>query len=160
MLIDQNNQMHQSCPIENGDSNMLSKQRLKSGALCVAILGTLIFFTTSAELSLGQNGNANLNNNGQALNPNQEILEKLSELERKIDALGAEQVTATFCISQGRALDLGAEWAFEGRAEAEGGVGWAEVFSGEITAELKFPLLLPSKVAVNANGTHGRSFDI
>ena len=132
----------------------------RHGVSSFALLATLTFFTVLAQSSLGQNGNANPQNNGQALNPNQEILEKLAELEEKIDALGAEQVTATFCISQGRALDLGAEWAFEGRVEAEAGVGWAEVFSGEATAEFKFPFLLPSKVAVNANGTHGRSFDI
>ena len=136
------------------------KLGVRNGVSCLALLGTLTLLTTLAQSSLGQNGNANPNNNGQARNPNQEILDKLAELEEKIDALGAEQVTATFCISQGRALDLGAEWAFEGRVEAEAGVGWAEVFSGEATAEFKFPFLLPSKVAINANGTHGRNFDI
>jgi hypothetical protein len=136
------------------------KKKGRNGLSYLVLLGTLTFLTLLAQSSIGQNGNANPNNNGQALNPNQEILEKLAELEEKVDALGAEQVTATFCISQGRAFDLGAEWAFEGRVEAEVGVGWAEVFSGEATAEFKFPFLLPSKVAVNANGTHGRNFDI
>ena len=51
---------------------MLSKQLVKSGALGVAILGTLFFLAASAKLSLGQNGNATPNNNGQAQNPNQE----------------------------------------------------------------------------------------
>lgn len=138
--------------------NTRSKQR--NGTSRLALVGTFAFLLALAQASLGQNNNANPGNNGQAQNPNQEILDRLNELEAKIDDLGAEQVTATFCISQGRALDLGAEWAFEGRVEAEVGVGWAEVFSGEATGEFKFPFLLPSKVAANVNGVHGRNFDI
>lgn len=139
---------------------MTIRIKRRNGASSLTLLGTFTLLMALAQASLGQNNNANPGNNGKAQNPNQEILERLTELEAKIDALGAEQVTATFCISQGRALDLGAEWAFEGRVEAEAGVGWAEVFSGEATAEFKFPFLLPSKVAANVNGVHGRNFDI
>jgi len=149
---------------------MLSKQLVKSGALGVAILGTLFFFAASAKLSLAQNGDANPNNNGQAQNPNQEILQKLSELENKIDALGAEQVTATFCISQGRELGIGAEWAFTAPVEWEGGLGWAEVGDVKVTwspshpapipTPLGIPIILPSEFDIGIGGSLGRNMDI
>lgn len=94
-------------------------------------------------------------------NPNQEILDRLNAIEAKVDALTGEQVTATFCISQGRGLGLGADWIITADTEWEGGLGWAEVFSGEGTVEVKFPAgIIPSESAIKIDGNHGKNFDI
>jgi len=121
------------------------------------MITALVLITTSIQPAHAQNGNASPN----AQNPNQEILDRLNELEAKIDDLAGPQATATFCMSQGREIALGADWILQVDAELEGGLGWAEVFSGEATAEVKIPAgVIPSETAVGVGGSKGRSLDV
>lgn len=134
---------------------------IQNVAVCLskraAMIASLFFIATSMQLAYAQNGNASPN----AQNPNQEILDKLNALEAKIDDLAGPQVTATFCISQERAIAMGADWILQVDAEMEGGLGWAEVFSGEATAEVKIPSgVIPSETSVGVGGSHGRGLDV
>jgi len=112
-------------------------------------------------VSINSYGAQNQNANPNAQNPNQAILDRLGELEAKIDDLAGPQVTATFCMSQDRAISLGADWILQVDAELEAGVGWAEVFSGEGTAEVKIPAgPIPSATAIGVAASKGRGLDV
>lgn len=131
---------------------MIDQSSAKQAVQRLAIVALGIFTAIAMPLAHAQ---------GQGRSPNQEILDRLDSIEAKIDALAGEQVTATFCISQGRELGLGADWIVTADTEWEAGAGWAEVFSGEATAEVKIPAgPIPSETAINVAGSHGRNFNI
>ncbi|GIT97580.1 hypothetical protein [Sulfurovum sp. TSL1] len=112
-------------------------------------------------VSISSYGASNQNASQNAQNPNQEILDRLSDLETKIDDLAGPQVTATFCMSQDRAISLGADWILQIDAEFEAGVGWAEVFSGEGTYESKIPAgPIPSETAISVAASKGRGLNV
>jgi hypothetical protein len=122
--------------------------------IAIALVAIIGFAITQVPMS-------NAQNSGNGRNPNQEILDKLALIESKIDDLAGEQVTATFCISQGREAGLGADWIVTADTEWEAGLGWAEVFSGEGTAEVKIPVFpLPSETALKTGASLGRGMDI
>lgn len=99
-----------------------------------------------------------------------QILERLERIEANMDA---PSTSATFCISQGRGLELGADWAGELKWEGEIGAGWAEVGDVKITAAPSLPVVLkagrfplfvpiplPTEVSIGVQGGLGRIMDI
>ncbi len=95
-----------------------------------------------------------------------EILERLTRIEAQLDAPSA---SATFCISQGRGLDLKGKYAVEAAAELEVGAGWPNVGWAKGTGKVNIPLLVflgpipilvPNEVSLELGGGHGRNFDI
>lgn len=118
-------------------------------------------FTVMLLVSINSYGAANQNANQNAQNPNQEILERLNDLEAKIDDLSTPQVKATFCMSQGRALSLGADWKIDAKAKINAGIGWAEVFSGKAVGQIKIPAgAIPSETKVGVAGNKGRGLTV
>jgi len=112
------------------------------------------------------------------------MLGKLRRLEKQlncdIDAYleGAcdenpASATASFCISQSSALDMGLEYAIGAPTEWEGGLGWAEVVDVKASIAPVHPTLLvspvgapipiavlPNTVSVGAAGDIGRGIDV
>lgn len=118
-------------------------------------MGVMLLVSINSYAAQNQNASPN------AQNPNQEILDRLDAIEAKIDDLAGPQVTATFCMSQDRALSFGADWILQVDTELEGGLGWAEVFSGEGTYEVKTPSgVIPSQTAIGIAASKGRGLDI
>jgi hypothetical protein len=111
------------------------------------------------------------------------ILQKLDQIQQQVGCpldefqkdnstcnYAPAEVTATFCISQGRGVDLGAEWAIGAPIEWEGGLGWAEVADAKATWAPSHPLLipgpglipvpLPTEASLAFGAGLGRGFDI
>ena len=87
----------------------------------------------------------------------------------------APSTSATFCISQGRALELGVGWAAELKGEVDGGIGWGLVAKLKLVAAPSFPLVLspppippllpvlvpvPTEAGIGFAGGIGRGLDI
>lgn len=95
-----------------------------------------------------------------------EILARLEKIEEKLDE---PSTTATFCISQGRGLDLGLKWAAELKATVDAGIGWPNV--GWVNAKAQpswptvlpfyyVPLPIPTEASLGVAGGRGRNLDI
>jgi hypothetical protein len=115
-------------------------------------------------------GSAEAQGNRPANNPQEkldDIINRLARIEAEMDAPSA---SATFCISQGRGLELKGKWAFATKAELELGPGWSSVVWGKATGKAEIPLVIPSpllipipvpnEAALELGGGHGRNFDI
>jgi len=96
-----------------------------------------------------------------------DIIMRLERIEAKLIDPGPT-TSATFCISQGRALELGVDWAAELKVEIEGGLGWAEVGDLKLVGAPSFPFLLapaipvpvPTDAAIGLAGGIGRGLEI
>ena len=101
------------------------------------------------------------------------ILERLDAIESKLNEPPSATTSATFCISQGRGLELGADWAGEMKLEFEGGLGWAQVGDVKITASPSLPVVVPigippfavplpvpTEAKIGVKGGIGRMMDI
>ncbi len=108
---------------------------------------------------------------GRPPNPSQnrfdEILERLARIEAQLE--DAPSASATFCISQGRGLELKGKFAAETGTEVDLGVGWPNVAWAKAIGKVKLPIVLfagpipipiPSEASVELGGAHGRNFDI
>jgi hypothetical protein len=127
-------------------------ERKKGAANWILNLSTTAFLIFSGyAFPQGNSGG-----NGNAINA------KLDRIEAKLDELLGPQVTATFCISQGRGLDLAAKWAVEAPVEWEGGAGWAEVLDAKVTwaPTHPTPIGLPTEAGIEIGGGLGRLVDI
>lgn len=101
------------------------------------------------------------------------VLGDLERIEKKIDG---PTTSATFCISQGRGLELAGEWAVGLEAEVSVGIGWAAGFDGNATGEVDIPLVpviplpvppfavplppIPTEGKIEVAGGLGRGTDI
>jgi hypothetical protein len=93
-----------------------------------------------------------------------EIIERLTRIEAELDTPSA---SATFCISQGRGLDITGTWAAETGAEVNLGAGWPNVAWAKAVGQVKIPIVLPgtpiplpTELSLELGGEHGRNFDI
>lgn len=132
----------------------------------VFITGPALAFSiiAAAQGNSGMGGNSNLVYSGS-------MIERLDRLEAKLDAMSRPEVTATFCISQGRGLELGGEWAVTAPVETEAGIGWAEVGDVKLVwaptiplvvplPPLMLPFPLPTQTSLGLNAGLGRMVDI
>jgi hypothetical protein len=130
----------------------------------VALFMTVLMVTSAAVIAQGNSGGGSGNGNGNSGENNrlQSIEDKLDQVNTKLDELLGPQVTATFCISQGRALDLAAKWAVEAPVEWEGGVGWSEVAKVKATWKPTHPMPtgLPTEAGIQVGGNLGRAVNI
>ncbi|MDH5514869.1 MAG: hypothetical protein OEY45_06885 [Gammaproteobacteria bacterium] len=126
------------------------------------------------------NANAKAPENGRENGAMYQLLDRLQIIEAKLDSVQEEldapptpSTSATFCISQGRGLELGADWAGELKLELEGGLGWAEVGDVKITVSPSMPVVvpiglppfaipipLPTEAKIGVKGGIGRVMDI
>jgi hypothetical protein len=105
------------------------------------------------------------------------ILHKLDRIERRMgcpleDYLDGScpyspaDTTATFCISQGRAGSLNAEFAAEAHAEYDLGAGWPNVAWAKAIGKIEHPVVLPpflpipTQLKVAGEASLGRNFDL
>jgi hypothetical protein len=112
------------------------------------------------------------------------LLEKLETIEAKLGCdmtsflagncdENPASASASFCISQGRAAELGLSYAIEAPTTWEGGLGWAEVGDFKATISPVHPTVLfapigapipiavlPNSVGIDAGGSLGRGMDI
>jgi len=79
----------------------------------------------------------------------------------------AVSLSTTYCISQGRGVQLGAKLALEMGFELEGGGGWPNVLWGKGTAKATGPVvlatppfILPSEMGGEASASLGKGLDI
>jgi hypothetical protein len=95
-----------------------------------------------------------------------DIIERLARLEAAMDA---PSTSATFCISQGRGIELKGKWAAEAKAEVDLGAGWPNVAWAKAIGKVNLPVVLfagpipipiPTEAALELGGGHGRNFDI
>lgn len=70
----------------------------------------------------------------------------INNLEDKIDDLAGPQVSATFCISQGRGAELSGAFGAEFEVEVELGAGWTSAVYAKATPELDLPFFIPTPV--------------
>jgi hypothetical protein len=81
----------------------------------------------------------------------------------------APSTSATFCISQGRGLEVAGKFAAAAKAEVDLGLGWPNVAWAKANGKVEIPLVLfagpfpiplPNEVSLQLAGGHGRNFDI
>ena len=89
--------------------------------------------------------------------PLQEILDRLTSIEEELEA---PSTSATFCISQSRALELGVDWGAELKAEGEVGIGWSEVAKVKLVPAFSIPVVLPPFIPVPTGAAIGLAGDI
>jgi hypothetical protein len=101
------------------------------------------------------------------------ILDRLAAIESQlagiVNKLDAPSTSATFCISQGRGLELGADWALGLENEITAGVGWPNVIRAHAAAKPTLPFViplgpipvpLPTETMIGIKGGLGRGQDI
>jgi hypothetical protein len=93
-----------------------------------------------------------------------QILRRLHRIEEQLNAPSA---TATFCISQGRGMELAADWGGGVKVEGNLGVGWTSALYAKGAPKLELPILmpvppfvLPSDAHIGFTGGLGRGTDI
>lgn len=80
------------------------------------------------------------------LNKFDQMLERLERIEGIVEGLAGPQVSATFCISQGRGAELSAAFGAEFEVEVKLGGGWTSALYATATPELDIPFLIPNPI--------------
>jgi len=93
-----------------------------------------------------------------------QILERLTAIEERLDA---PSTSATFCITQGRGVQLAADWGGGLKTEGDVGVGWTSALYVRGTPKLEVPLVMPvppfvvpTNASIGFAGGLGRGTDI
>ena len=103
------------------------------------------------------------------------ILERLDAIDAQLAATNVQLVTqsaqltqaagpsatASFCISQGRGLELGAGYGVASYVDAEVGAGWPQILWANAKGKIEAPNgIFPTQISVGIAGSHGRGMDI
>lgn len=117
-----------------------------------------------------------------------DVLDRLDAIDEKLDRLETKlgcdideylegtctdppaAATVTYCIAQGRGIEVAGKFAFEPKVDVNAGAGWTLGPIAEAEAKVSFPFVLPlapplflpvpTEIALGASGSHGKGFDI